>query len=83
MVCHLVTKQQQQGHCTIIVVMSRTEVKVIALLLSLQAVAHDLEKLDDSDFIIYDFYIGLNDVLMSMSQLCHSLNFSDITLIVH
>ena len=81
--CSLVTEQQQQKHHTIIITMFRTEVKVIALLLSLQAVAHDSEKLNDSDFIIHDFCIDLNDVLMSMSWLSHSLNFLSVTLIVH
>ena len=83
MICHLIAEQQQQRHHIIIIIMFRTEIKAITLLLSLQAVAHNLEKLNNSDFIIYDFCIGSDNVLMSMSWLSHSLNFSDITLVVH
>ena len=51
--------------------------------MSLWAVAHDSEKLNDSDFIIHDFHIDSDDVLVGTSQLSHNLNFSDVTLIMY
>ena len=83
MVCCLVTEQQQWEYHIIIIIMFRTETKAITLLLSLQAVAHDLKKFNDSDFIIHDFCIGSDDVLVGMSQLSHSLNFPGVTLVMH